>query len=329
MFRRRILSTQRPLVAALSALTLIAVLSACHDSGPPLPTAAVPVRPEADVAISAAPTKDIRPTGKGIGVQGDLSAQARSRYRVEYHAGPIMTGTPGIYVIFYGNWTSAIADGSINIYSDFISNVGGSPYFQTANRYGNQFGQTPSGAVLFGGSVVDAFSHGTVLSDADVADIVAAHITSNSLPQDPGGIYVIMASPEVTASSGLGVSYCAMHGTTEALGSSARYVFVGSPARSPAKCAPQAIGPNGTLNADAAVSLMAGEIFNVITDPAFGAWYDRSGLEPGDKCAWTFGTTYRAPNGALANVRLAERHYLLQQLWLPTKTGGGRCTLQP
>jgi hypothetical protein len=74
---------------------------------------------------------------------------------------------------------------------------------------------------------------------------------------------------------------------------------------------------------------MSAELFDVVTDPSFGAWYDRLGLEGGDKCAWTFGTTYKAPNGSLANMRLGTRHYLLQQLWLPSKNGGGNCTLTP
>jgi hypothetical protein len=45
-----------------------------------------------------------------------------------------------------------------------------------------------------------------------------------------------------------------------------------------------------------------------------------------DKCAWNFGTTYKAPNGALANVHLGTRDYLVQQLWLPSKNGGS-CAL--
>jgi hypothetical protein len=76
------------------------------------------------------------------------------------------------------------------------------------------------------------------------------------------------------------------------------------------------------------VSLIASELFNIVTDPQGTAWYDRLGLEGADKCAWTYGTTYLAANGRPANVHLGQRDYLLQQLWVPGKNGGA-CGLTP
>jgi hypothetical protein len=105
------------------------------------------------------------------------------------------------------------------------------------------------------------------------------------LPQDPAGIYVVIASPDVHERSGFASSYCAFHNWSTYEGTRARYIFVGGPARSPARCAPQPLGPNGTLGADAAVSLLAAELFNTVTDPYLNAWYDKLGLEPADKCA--------------------------------------------
>jgi hypothetical protein len=53
--------------------------------------------------------------------------------------------------------------------SDFVSTVGLSPYMQINAAYPNLIGQTPSGAVLYGGAVMDPYSHGPALSEADVA----------------------------------------------------------------------------------------------------------------------------------------------------------------
>ena len=206
--------------------------------------------------------------------------------------------------------------------------MGYSPYFQIATRYPNALGQAPSGGLFYGGAAIDAYSHGPTLSDADIADIVSGQILTSQLPLDPSGIYIVMASPDDLGELRIDVTYCAMHGTGVTLGATFRYIFVGGPARSPTRCAPQLVGPNGTLSADAAVSHIAAELFNTVTDPTFGAWFDRLGLEPADKCVWTFGTTYTAPNGARANVRLGARDYLLQQLWVPSKTGGA-CGLHP
>jgi hypothetical protein len=69
-------------------------------------------------------------------------------------------------------------------------------------------------------------------------------------------------------------------------------------------------------------SHLAALLANTVTDPSLVSWYDRNGLEMAQKCGWTFGPTYQAPNGSLANVRLGQRDFLLQQLWWPTRKGG-------
>ncbi len=51
-----------------------------------------------------------------------------------------------------------------------------------------------------------------------------------------------------------------------------------------------------------------------ITDPQLNAWYDSSGAENGDKCAWTFGTV-SGPDGAEYNQTINGHHYWLQQEW--------------
>ena len=322
---------------ATTTLLVLALFAGCSDAGPPPSTApatagvrGLPVRPNSDLfTTNAAPTKVILPTGKGLDVQDDTNPPPRTRYKVEYHPAPVLTGVSSLYVIYYGDWSTPERTKDVFIISDFLSTLGSSPYFQIAARYPNTSGQAPSGGLLYGGAAIDRYSHGPTVSDADVADIVSGQILNGELALDPSGIYIVMASPDIAQTSGLFGTYCAMHGRAVTLGYPAPFIFVGSPARSPARCAPQLVGPNGTLNADAAVSHIAAALFNTLTDPTFGAWFDRLGLEPADKCVWTFGTTYTTPNGALANVRLGSRDYLLQQLWLPSKSGGGSCALRP
>ena len=315
-----------------ATLLALALFAGCSDAAP-LPSSALvtaegrglPIRPDGELfTASASTTKDILPTGKGIDVQDDPNPPPRTRFKAEYHGAAVLTGVQNVYLIYYGNWPQTPE--TFDVLVNFISNIGYSPYFRIATRYPNALGEAPSGALFFAGAGLDVYSHGPTLSDADIADIVSTQILTSSLAFDPSGIYIILASPDVWASSGMDVTYCAMHGTGVALGATFRYVFVGGPARSPTRCAPQLVGPNGTLGPDAAVSLIAAELFNTVTDPTFGAWYDRLGLEPADKCAWNFGTTYTAANGARANVRLGGRDYLLQQLWVPSKTGGA-CAL--
>ena len=72
-------------------------------------------------------------------------------------------------------------------------------------------------------------------------------------------------------------------------------------------------------------SIVAHELEEATTDPDLNAWYDQRGYENADKCAWTFGTTFNAGNGALANMTLGGMQFLIQRNWV--NAGGGYCAL--
>jgi hypothetical protein len=84
--------------------------------------------------------------------------------------------------------------------------------------------------------------------------------------------------------------------------------------------------PNGDLAGDALASNLAGLLSDIVSDPFGDGWYDRSGLESGDKCFGTFGQTFTTANGARANVRLGQRNYLIQQNWVNDRHQ--RCAMQ-
>ncbi len=72
-------------------------------------------------------------------------------------------------------------------------------------------------------------------------------------------------------------------------------------------------------------SIIAHELEESVTDPGQSAWYDSSGNEIADKCAWTFGATYTAAGNSKANMQLGGKDYLIQQNWV--NAGGGYCAL--
>jgi hypothetical protein len=151
---------------------------------------------------------------------------------------------------------------------------------------------------------------------------VALNINNGQLPLDSNGIYFVVGSADVDATSGLCTSYCGFHKSTTVSGVTVKYGFVGDGARCPNQCAPQLSGPSGNFGADAMVSTVATLISDTITDPTLTGWYDTLGLDGADKCAWNYGPTYQAPNGALANINLGGRDYLLPQNWVMTRKGG-------
>lgn len=260
--------------------------------------------------------------------------------RILYHNGPLITGTPGVYVIWYGCWDDNCGNSGDTatqfILTDFISNVGGSPYFQINATYPNTSGQTPSGAVVYAGGTIDRYSHGLELTATDIQGIVSDKILAGQLPQDPWGIYLVLASGDVSSSA---TGFCDAaaqphHGRGMVLGSDFVYAFVGNPVRCPSIAAPQFVAsdgthlptPNGNFGADGMASTIAHLLDEIITNPTGGGWFDRYDLENADKCAGTFGQTYTTASGARANLKLGARDYLIQQNWVNDRKG--RCAMQ-
>jgi len=184
----------------------------------------------------------------------------------------------------------------------------------------------------YGGGAVDAYSHGSSLTEADVADVVAHAILTNGLPLDSSSIYVVLTSADVTvidAVTQFCLTCCNLHGHSVIAGSDFRYGFVGSPRRCPSACATQAHSPNGDYSdnyeADSMASWLAAALSEVVTDPYDDAWHDRYGLENPEKCEGTYSETYTVTNQAgqlaQANVELGARHYLLQHNWVNGKKG--------
>jgi len=259
-------------------------------------------------------------------VSGNQKTQVKTDSKMAYHNGPIVTGVPGVYVIWYGTWDDNADNTAVQfILTDFLSNVGGSPYFQINAMYPNNIGGAPSGGLLYASAAIDRYSHGLELTATDIAGIVADQITTGKLPQDPSGIYVVVASADVSSNAtgfcqSLALPY---HGVGEALGSQFPYAFVGNPNRCPTVAAPQFFSsgvqlptPNQNLAADAMASTLAQLLSRVITNPTGGGWFDRYGLENASKCEGQFGLTYATANGARANLRLGSRDYLIQQNWV-------------
>jgi hypothetical protein len=246
--------------------------------------------------------------------------------KMAYHNGPIVTGVPEVYFIWYGTWDNNADNTAVQfILTDFLSNLGGTPYFQINAMYPNNSGGAPSGAFFYSGAAIDRYSHGLELTAPDIAGIVENQILTGGLPLTPSGIYVVLASADVSSNA---TGFCIpaalpLHGTGETLGTEFRYAFVGNPNRCPTVAAPQFFSggvqlptPNQNLAADAMASTLAQLLSRVITNPTGGGWFDRYGLENASKCEGQFGSTYATANGARANLKLGTRDYLIQQNWV-------------
>lgn len=256
-----------------------------------------------------------------IGYALPLSAQnsrPKKESRIRYNGGPVMLGTNHVYFIFYGNWQGQLAAQAT--ITDFAVALGGSPYLNINTTYHDSAGTPLTNSLLWGSNIDDAYSHGTNLTQADVASIVSGAILSEQLPLDPQGLYFVVASDDINM-AGHCSDYCEFHHSADVAGIRIVHAFIGNPRRCPSKCAPQLTGPSGDYAADAMINWIAHDISGMLTNKTGTGWYDRLGKENSDKCLNRFGTLYQTPNGGLANVKLHGRDYLLQMNWVNDDAG--------
>jgi len=241
--------------------------------------------------------------------------------QVNYNGGAVLLGTAHIYYIWYGNWDA----GSIGILTNLASHIGGSQYYNINTGYFDGTGASVSNSVTFSGSTNDNYSQGHSLSDSSIWLAVANALSHGNLPIDSNGVYYVLTSGDVQV-SGFGSSFCGWHSQQSYNNTKIQYAFVGNPQPSQLSgCAEQIVSPNANAGADAMANIIVHELEESVTDPGLDAWFDSSGQEVADKCAWTFGNTYTSMNGAKANMLLGGRDYLIQQDWV--NANGGFCAL--
>ena len=240
-----------------------------------------------------------------------------------YHGGSVMTSPRNTaYFIWYGNWSNNSAP---TILTNLMKNIGASPYFDINTTYTNRAGTAITNALRFGGAINDSYSHGTTLDDAAVEAIVSDAVTGGKLPRNANGIYFVLTSADVMESSGFCSQYCGWHYYGTIAGTRLKYAFIGNPDQCPTACEVQTTSPNGNAGADGMASIISHELEETVTDPYVSAWFDSSGEENGDKCAWTFGTETTAANGSQYNVTINGLQYLIQQNWV--NASGGSCAM--
>ena len=165
-------------------------------------------------------------------------------------------------------------------------------------------------------------------------------VTAGNLPVDLGHIYVLFVPKHVescfyggsttTAQNSCTVNhqpsaaYCAYHSMA-----SDGMVYANLPFplyHSPLQTVPYTCGsdarragfgaiqtPNGDPDADTEVSPTSHEIMEAITDPDVSTgWYDSSGYENGDECAYVYGPT-KGTAGQYYNQVINHNHYLTQE----------------
>src|SRR5438874_2074416 len=166
---------------------------------------------------------------------------------MNYYGGPIIT-TPTIYIIWYGNWNQTNGSDTVagqQLVRDWALAIGGTPYYRL-NQSLSVPAYTITGNVSFtplANEITDAGTS-TSLSDTDIQNIVDRNVGGIKLPYNPNGVYFVITSSNVTASSGFCTQYCGWHTSGNVTAGHVRFAFVGNANRCLSACAAQSISPN-------------------------------------------------------------------------------------
>ena len=213
-----------------------------------------------------------------------------------YHNGNVLV-TPTTYSIFWGPSSSDITNGMATFFSGFSGSSIGNASGEYTGSNGKVSGKTVVGGVYQDNSTPPSRALSTSGAVAEVCKV------TNNAP-NPNAVYFIFTS------TGAGhVSYCAWHSW-------------GSCGSTPIQVAymPNLSGVSGCDVGDtvtghsAALAALANvtshELSEAITDPQGTGWFDSSGQENGDKCAWAF-LSEPAPEP----ISLGGTHWILQGEW--------------
>jgi outer membrane protein assembly factor BamB len=230
-----------------------------------------------------------------------------------YHGGPV-EATPSVFLIFWGpTWNN----GSNGLTSDgqlvqsYFSDVGSTSFENILSQYYDTNGSIPNTLSLAGTYLdfstpsTDTSCGGPTVQDASIQAEVQAAITANGWPTNANATYFVFPPSNAFVNDGSNdcsdqsspTGFCGYHGF-----SASNVPYAAIPYPLDLSVCPALATPNGSAAADSLVNISSHEQFEAISDPQLNAWYDASGFEIGDKCAYDLsaGLTHLNNGGTFA-----------------------------
>lgn len=257
-------------VAVLFSVAMLAVLL------PTTQTSASPGRDEAD------------PVAHGlVHVRGAKTARTRLSPNMTYHNGKIMM-TAVSQAIFWGpSWAnSAFVGDKITGLDSWYTGHSGSNYANTVHEYTGSGGTSVGNTLTHQGHVIDLSPASGGGSTSTIFAEVMKFVGTGGITLDPSGNSYIPVYTDVPRGS---AGYCAWHSSgTTSTGIPVQFAFFFN-LDGDQGCDPQDTSGAHSQGLAALANVTAHELSEARSDPSSpGAWYDSSGSENGDKCAWTF-----------------------------------------
>jgi hypothetical protein len=218
---------------------------------------------------------------RGVQASARVGDARRSNPDMTYHGGKIMT-TVNAKAIFWGpNWSnSAFAGDKITGLDSWYIGFGGSDYAGTSDEYTGSNGKVGS-LLQYAGHVIDT----STATGGSNSSAILAEVCKQVTSPDPTGNGYYPVYVDVKRGN---AQYCAWHSAGTCSGKPVQFAFFFSLDGDPG-CDPGDTTTGHSQGLAALANVSGHELSEARTDPSNpGAWYDNSGAENGDKCAWTF-----------------------------------------
>jgi len=232
-----------------------------------------------------------------------------------YHGGPVMT-SPTVYAIFWAPPT--LQDGSATslsaayqtVQTNMLKEYFGHGIANNNTQYYQVVGTTKTyikNSGKFGASFVDTSSYPgkdctdpavptptNCITDTDLRNEITKVMGLKGWTGGGNKIFFLFTSSNegqcaVSNSQCSYNNYCAYH-SSFVNSSSQSVIYANVPYGNTSFCqVPGAPSPNSNPAADAAATGASHELTEAITDPLGNAWFDSSGYEIGDECAYFYG----------------------------------------
>jgi hypothetical protein len=201
-----------------------------------------------------------------------------------YHGGKVLKSAATSTIFWGTSWSNASSAGDkITGLDGWYGGYGGSAYAGTSTEYTDGSGAHVGSSTTYGGHIIDTSpASGGGNTSAILAEV--AKVITNPDPAGNGYYAVYTDVPRGNA------GYCAWHSSGSVRGTPVQFAFFWKLDGDPG-CDPQDPASTHSQGLEALANVTGHELAEAMTDPASpGAWYDGSGAENGDKCAWAFST---------------------------------------
>lgn len=199
-----------------------------------------------------------------------------------WHNGKILT-TVATQSIFWGtSWVTYLGD-EITGLDSWYTGFSGSNYAATSDEYTGTDGQV-SPNITYAGHVIDT----SAASGGNSTSAILAEVCKAVVNPDPSGNGYYAVYTDLPRGN---ANYCAWHSAGSCGKTPVQFAFFWKLDGDPG-CDPQSTVSSESQGLAALANVSGHELSEARTDPASGGWYDSSGQENGDKCAWTFDVPY-------------------------------------